>query len=85
MESLRERGVTGDLDDLLRAGAAEMIRRSCAAFDGSGKSAGWLATVVRNGGPWNAPAPDDGLTDRDRERIEAFDSLMAERGLSLAG
>lgn len=83
IRELEQRGLSGDLDELVRAGAAEMILRSCRAFDGAGKGPGWLATVVRNGGPWNAPAPDDGLTERDRERCAAFDSLMADSGLML--
>jgi hypothetical protein len=84
VRDLRARGVTGDVDALVRAGATEMIRRSLAAFDaGHASSVGWLATVVRSGGPWNAPTPDDGLTERDRQRCAAFDSLMAEHGLTL--
>ena len=57
VRALESRGIS-NASDVVRAGAAAMVQRAVEAFDArSDVGPGWLAEVVRSGGPWaEAPA-----------------------------
>lgn len=57
MQALRERGLTGDVDELVRVGAAAMVLRCLDAFDDRDVSTGWLVSAIRAGGTWESTQP----------------------------
>lgn len=84
MAALTAFGVRDDPAERLRLGAAAMSANVRRYASEHGLGPAWVAKTIAEGGIPVAPA-DDGLTERDRVRCAAFDELMAERGLSLAG